>query len=489
MNKGPCNVTMPVVHNSLNSRGTISRRDLLRRTACGFPLLALHGLLADSAQAKPAGHATLPSHHHPARARSVIFLFMGGGPSQVDLFDPKPALGLYDKVSITVPEGVGALRDARDLTPFPSPWKFRQHGESGIWLSDLLPCLSDCVDDICVIRSMYCDQIEHSAAIRLLATGDPVLSRPSIGSWTLYGLGSESENLPGFVCLAEQSNLRGTSIYGSSFLPSVYQGTHVATSSLKDKGQQPIADLAMPVPQSVQASKVQAINRFNDLHRQTRPSDSRLEARIATYELAFRMQMHSPEAFDLSRETRATLEMYGVGHPEYDHPEIPCFAQQCLLARRLVERGVRFVMCNVNNRWDAHDKIEDNHGHAALRTDRPVAALLKDLKQRGLLDETLVVWAGEFGRTPQTQASSGRDHHPYGFSGWMAGGGVKGGLTYGATDDFGFYAVENKVHFHDLQATILHLLGLDHTRLTYRYSGRDFRLTDVAGEVVRGVMA
>jgi uncharacterized protein (DUF1501 family) len=272
-------------------------------------------------------------------------------------------------------------------------------------------------------------------------------------------------------------------------LPSLYQGTAPPTSSLKVEGKQSkIADLDLAVPQDVQASKLQAINRLNNLHRQSRAPDSRLEARIAAYELAFRMQLHSPEAFDLARESQHTLEMYGVNHPDFDHPETPCFAQQCLLARRLVERGVRFVMCNVNNRWDAHGNIRGNHEAAALRTDRPVAALLKDLKQRGLLDETLVVWAGEFGRTPQKQGADGRDHHPYGFSGWMAGGGIRGGLTYGATDDFGFYAAENKVHVHDFQATILHLLGLDHTRLTYHYSGRDFRLTDVSGEVISKII-
>ncbi|MGE0377571.1 MAG: DUF1501 domain-containing protein [Planctomycetaceae bacterium] len=469
------------------SDGTFSRREVLRRTAGGFPLLALYGLLADRARAESSFRASAIPHGR-ARARSVIFLFMGGGPSQVDLFDPKPALARYDQVSITVPEGVGTLRDARDLKPLASPWTFRQHGESGIWLSELLPNLGECVDDVCVIRSVYCDQIEHSAAIRLLLTGAPLLSRPSLGSWTVYGLGSENESLPGFVCLGEQSNLRGTAIYGSSFLPSLHQGTHVPASSLKKKDEPPIADLEMPVPQQIQASKIRAINRLNALHRETRAADSRLEARIASYELAFRMQLHSPVVFDLSQETQSTLDMYGVGHADYDNPETPCFAQQCLLARRLVERGVRFVMCNVNNRWDAHGNIRGNHGATALQTDRPVAALLKDLKQRGLLDETLVVWAGEFGRTPQTQGADGRDHHPYGFSAWMAGGGVKGGLTYGATDDFGFYAVENKVHFHDLQATILHLLGLDHTRLTYHYSGRDFRLTDVFGNVVSEVI-
>lgn len=466
----------------------LPRRDLLRMAAGGFPFLALQGMLAESAAASQ-NRLSNQTPHIAARARSVIFLFMGGGPSQIDLLDPKPALGRYKKVTIKIPAGVGSLRDARDLTPLPSPWKFQQHGQSGIWLSELLPKLSACVDDLCVVRSLYCDQIEHSAAIRQLIAGEGLFSRPSIGSWLLYGLGTENENLPGFVCLAEQNNLRGTAIYSPSFLPALYQGTHVPSASLKQRDGEPIANLQLSVPLDIQANKVRAINRLNALHRAPRAADSRLEARIASFELAFRMQMSSPEAFDLSRETQATLDMYGVGHPDFDSPATPCFAQQCLLARRLVERGVRFVMCNVNNRWDAHGNLKGNHGAAALQTDRPVATLLKDLKQRGLLDETLVVWAGEFGRTPQTQGADGRDHHPYGFSAWLAGGGIAPGITYGATDDFGFYATENKVHFHDLHATILHLLGIDHTRLTYRHSGRDFRLTDVYGTVVNEIIA
>lgn len=469
------------------TRRRTSRRELLRLAANGFPLLALHGLLGESRAVGQHHLEAKPARIVP-RARSVIFLFMGGGPSQMDLFDPKPALARYEKVSVKIPDGVGSLRDARDLTPLKSPWRFQQHGRSGIWLSELLPQLSQCVDDLCVIRSLYCDQIEHSAAIRQLIAGEGLFSRPSIGSWLLYGLGSENDSLPGFVCMAEQNNLRGIAIRSSSFLPALYQGIHVPSSSLKQPDGEPITNLKMAVPPSVQANKVRAIKRLSSLHQQRRTADSRLEARIASYELAFRMQMSSPEVFDLSRETQQTLDMYGVGHRDFDNPDTPCFAQQCLLARRLVERGVRFVMCNVNNRWDAHGNLKGNHGAAALQTDRPVAALLKDLKQRGLLDETLVVWAGEFGRTPQTQGADGRDHHPYGFSAWLAGGGVKPGFTYGATDDFGFYATENKVHFHDLHATILHLLGLDHTRLTYRHSGRDFRLTDVFGKVINEII-
>ncbi len=459
---------------------------MLRRVAGGVPLVALHTFLTKPASASSASTA---EGHPPPRARSVIFLFMGGGPSQMDTFDPKPALAKYKDVAIKPPEGVGALRDAPKLKSFPSPWKFKRHGRSGLWVSELFPFTAECADDLCVIRSMYCDQLEHAAAIRQFVTGDALFSRPSVGSWLLYGLGTESENLPGFVCFAEQGNLPGTPLLGSSFLPAVHQGVRVPSSALKKGGKQPIANLKLPVPASIQSRKIRAIRDLNRLNAGASELDSRLDARIASYELAVRMQMEAPEAFDLSRETAATRELYGIDHPDYDNAGAPCFAKQCLLARRLVERGVRVVLCNVNNQWDAHGNLKGNHTSAAMWTDRAVAALVTDLKRRGLLEETLVVWGGEFGRTPQTQGSDGRDHHPYGYTVWMAGGGVKGGITHGATDDFGFYATENKVHVHDLHATILHVLGVDHTRLTFRYGGRDYRLTDVYGEVVEAILA
>ena len=462
-------------HSLANASGyrQLTRRDMLRKASAGFPLLSLAALLAQESttQANPLASKQA---HHPPRAKSVIFLFMGGGPSQVDLFDPKPTLAKHakQKIPIRLP------RITRDSTPNcrPSPYKFRRHGESGIVISELLPHLSRCADDLCVIRSMNCDQIEHSGAIRQLTTGDGVLPRPSLGSWLLYGLGSEADNLPGFVSLGTQNDLPGKVPYSSSFLPTAYEG--VAITDVDN----PIDNLEMPVPSPVQAQRLAAIRRFSELHRQGREDDSRLDARIAAFELAFRMQTQAPEAFDLSRESRAIHKMYGT-----DQKTTKDYAQQCLLARRLVERGTRFVVANVSGKWDSHANVRD-HEKVAATCDQPVAALLGDLKQRGLLDETLVVWGGEFGRTPTAQGA-GRDHHPHAFTMWLAGGGVKPGTTYGATDEFGFYVTRNKVHIHDLHATILHLVGLDHERLTYRYSGRDFRLTDVHGNVVHDILA
>ena len=397
---------------------------------------------------------------------------MGGGPSQVDLFDPKPRLAEHKKIPIKLP------RITRDATPNcrPSPFRFRQYGESGAWFSELMPQLARQADELCIVRSMHCSQIEHSGAIREMTTGDGVLPRPSVGSWALYGLGSENDSLPGFVSISHQGNLAGKVIHGSSFLPASYEGTSIPDVK------KPIENLAMKVPEEIQATRLAAIRRLAAVYRRGREDDSRLDARLAAYELAFRMQTRGPEAFDLSRESRATQQLYGIGQDETDE-----YGRQCLLARRLVERGVRFVVANVNNKWDAHGKVRE-HEKTSRETDRPVAGLIADLKSRGLLEQTLVVWGGEFGRTPTGQGG-GRDHHPYGFTMWLAGGGVRGGMTHGATDDFGFYAVRDKVHVHDLHATMLHLLGLDHEALTYRYSGRDFRLTDVHGRVVEKILA
>lgn len=449
-----------------------TRRDVLHRTMAGFPLLSLHGLLATESAVAGSHPLAARKPHHPPRAKSVIFLFMGGGPSQVDLFDPKPTLAKYKQIPVSLP------RITRDATPNcrPSPFKFRRHGESGIWISELLPHLTHCADDLCVLRSVHCNQIEHSGAIRQMTTGDGVLPRPSVGAWSLYGLGSESDSLPGFVSIGSQTNLPGKYSYGSSFLPTAFEGTSITDVS------RPINNLEMSVPVSVQSVRLDAIRRLGEFHRRNREEDSRLDARIAAFELAFRMQTQAPEAFDLSRENQSMHRLYGT-----DRKTTQEYARHCLLARRLVERGVRFVVAHVDNRWDDHGSVKAHEKPAAL-SDQPVAALLTDLKSRGLLEETLVIWGGEFGRTPTAQGS-GRDHHPYGFTMWLAGGGVKRGLTWGATDDFGFFAVENKVHVHDLHATILHLLGLDHEKLTYRYSGRDYRLTDVYGTVVEDIIS
>ena len=451
----------------------VDRRGLLRRASAGFPLLSLYGLLSEEVRAAEVSRNPLSPRqpHHAPRAKSVIFLFMGGGPSQVDLFDPKPKLADHTKIPIKLP------RITRDSTPNcrPSPFRFQQHGESGTWFSELMPNLSRHADDLCIVRSVYCDQIEHSGAIRQMTTGDGVLPRPSVGAWSLYGLGSENDSLPGFVSISRQSNLAGKVIHGSSFLPAAFEGTSIPDVK------KPIANLAMPVAREIQATRLAAIRRLAEVYRRRREDDSRLDARLAAYELAFRMQTRAPEAFDLSRESRATQDLYGLGQKDTDE-----YGRQCLLARRLVERGVRFVVANVDNQWDAHGNVRD-HEKTSRQTDRPVAALIADLKSRGLLDQTLVVWGGEFGRTPTGQGG-GRDHHPYGFTMWLAGGGVRGGMTYGSTDEFGFFAVEDKVHVHDLHATMLHLIGLDHEALTYRYSGRDFRLTDVYGRVVSEIL-
>ncbi len=453
-------------------RSKPSRRDLLRSASAGFPLLSLTALLAQESAAATNPLAAKFPHHQP-RAKSVIFLFMGGGPSQVDLFDPKPKLARHDgkKIPIELP------RITRDATPNcrPSPYQFRPHGESGIVISELLPHLARCADDLCVIRSMHCDHIEHSGAIRQLATGDGVLPRPSVGSWLLYGLGSEADNLPGFVSLGTQNDLPGKVPYSSSFLPTAYEGVSITDIEY------PIDNLALPVRKEIQAQRLAAIRRLSELHRRGREDDSRLDARISAYELAFRMQTQAPETFDLSRESQETHKLYGI-----DQETTRDYGRQCLLARRLVERGVRYVVANVSGKWDSHGNVRD-HEKVAATCDQPVAALLTDLKSRGLLEETLVVWGGEFGRTPTAQGA-GRDHHPHAFTMWLAGGGVKGGRTYGTTDDFGFYGSENRAHIHDLHATILHLAGLDHERLTYRYSGRDLRLTDVHGRVVREII-
>ena len=451
----------------------VDRRGLLRRASAGFPLLSLYGLLSEEVRAAEVSRNPLSPRqpHHAPRAKSVIFLFMGGGPSQVDLFDPKPKLADHTKIPIKLP------RITRDSTPNcrPSPFRFQQHGESGTWFSELMPYLSRHADDLCIVRSVYCDQIEHSGAIRQMTTGDGVLPRPSVGAWSLYGLGSENDSLPGFVSISRQSNLAGKVIHGSSFLPAAFEGTSIPDVK------KPIANLAMPVAREIQATRLAAIRRLAEVYRRRREDDSRLDARLAAYELAFRMQTRAPEAFDLSRESRATQDLYGLGQKDTDE-----YGRQCLLARRLVERGVRFVVANVDNQWDAHGNVRD-HEKTSRQTDRPVAALIADLKSRGLLDQTLVVWGGEFGRTPTGQGG-GRDHHPYGFTMWLAGGGVRGGMTYGSTDEFGFFAVEDKVHVHDLHATMLHLIGLDHEALTFRYSGRDFRLTDVYGRVVNEIL-
>lgn len=457
-----------------------SRRDMLRRTGGSFGSLALATLLADDSAAEntPSGNPLAPhAPHFPARAKRVIFLFMPGGPSQVDTFDPKPELSKQNGK----PSPKLYLGQKRNLLA--SPWKFSKRGESGLEVSELFPHVGSCVDQLCLIRSMVADDVNHPGGCLQMNTGERVATRPSIGAWVTYGLGTENQNLPGFVAIGPGPLIEGARQYGAGFLPATYQGTFVSDL------QNPIRNLKNSVVGADrQRQELNALKRLNNLHSADRAEDSRLSARIESFELAYRMQSQAPDAFDLSRETDAVKHRYGI-----DRKETETFGRQCLLARRLVERGVRFVQLYHTTGgfqpWDQHSDLKGGHAKNALATDLPIAGLLEDLKARGLLDDTVVIWGGEFGRTPTAEGSNGRDHHPYGFTMWLAGGGVRGGMAYGATDEFGWDAIENPVHVHDLHATILHLLGLDHEKLTYRHTGRDYRLTDVYGKVVQAILA
>lgn len=420
--------------------------------------------------------------HFAPKAKRVIFLFMSGGPSHVDLFDPKPRLAAMNGQPL--PFAKPKLERTKTGNLLASPWQFARHGQSGIEISELFPHIASCADDLCVIRSMVADNINHNGACLQMNTGEQAFSRPSLGSWLLYGLGSENQNLPGFVVVSPAQPAQGAPLWSNSFLPAEYQGTLV--SDLK----KPIANLAGNRPG--QRAELDLLRAFNQLHAEQRQEDSRLSARIESFELAFRMQAEAPEAFGIEGESEATKKLYGL-----DDKTTEIFGRQCLMARRLSERGVRMVQvyhtttskrssCQL---WDQHGNLRQELPANCAATDKPVAGLLKDLKSRGLLDETLVIWGGEFGRTPTAEGNNGREHHPFGFTMWLAGGGVRGGMVHGATDEFGWHAVKDRVHVHDLHATILHLLGLDHTKLTYRFGGRDYRLTDVHGEVVRAILA
>ncbi len=446
-----------------------SRRHILK-AACGFAGVAL---CAESTRGL----------HYPRKAKSVIFLYMDGGPSQVDSFDPKPRLRADHGKPLPMKIPNTQFNDNGNI--FGSPWEFRQHGQSGLWVSDLFPHVAGCVDDLAVVRSMVSDHSEHTAANYLLHTGFGLQGRPSMGSWVVYGLGSEAKNLPGFVVLdGGLIPAGGMDNFGSGFLPAAYQATMLR------RGEHPVANVARREPVvSLQQDKLSLLRKLDQGVVARLGATTEVDAAMASYEMAFEMQSAVPELADISGESKATRDLYGL-----DDPATAVFARECLLARRLVERGVRFVQCMTPkvagaDRWDQHGNLEKGHTDNARATDKPIAGLLKDLKSRGLLGETLVIWGGEFGRTPQSQGSTGRDHNPFGYTMWLAGGGVKGGMTYGATDDFGYFATENPVHVHDLHATMLYLLGVDHKRLTFRYSGRDMRLTDVHGEVVKDILA
>jgi hypothetical protein len=473
----------------------ISRRQMLKSSASGFGYLAFAGLAheaaaKDAARRSAGGDLSPKAPHFPARARRVIFLCMNGGPSHVDTFDYKPVLNKQSGEATTIG------RDRGGAKLLGSPFKFAQHGESGLWISEVFPRLARQADDLCIIRSMHTDLPNHSQAFTQMHTGSFQFVRPSVGAWTLYGLGSENASLPGFVTLNPPSDNGGVRNYGSAFLPATCQGTRIGSDQIpgfyakllgKDEVPgPPMKNIAnRDLPRDLQRAQLDLVR---DLNRHKLARDTyhpEIEGAIESFELAFRMQDEVPELLDMRSEPESILKLYGVG------PGLPTdrFARQCIMARRLSEAGVRFIEITAPVGWDHHFLLKDALPKSCAATDQPIAALLTDLKQRGMLQDTLVIWAGEFGRTPYAQSGDGRDHNNKGYTLWMAGGGVKGGLAHGATDDFGYEAVEDPVHIHDWHATVLHLLGLDHTRLTFNYGGRDFRLTDVYGNVVKEILA
>ncbi len=468
----------------------LNRRESLQRIGAGFGTLGLASVLADGPSLSaapgvpPLADPLAPRLAHFApKAKRIIQLFMPGGPSQVDTFDYKPQIARYAGQR---PGEVDrkSLRNTKNGL-FPSPFGFKQYGESGRWVSDIFPHVAQCVDDICFIHSMHTDIPEHAGAMMMMNVGHLQPNRPSLGSWMVYGLGSENQNLPGFVAMSPRAQPRGgLANWGNSFLPGAYSGCYVNIAEMRPESV--LHDLRNQfVSPGSQRRQADLLGRLNRLHADREQHEAGLEARIAAMEMAFRMQFSVPEAFDVSGETKSTLELYGDSE----------YAKGCLLARRLIERGVRAVQLShsidgYDIAWDTgHDDIQGGHARLAKACDQGIAALIVDLKQRGLFDETLLVWGGEFGRAPTSEGQKGRDHDHYGYTVWLAGGGVKGGISYGATDQFGCSAVENRVHVHDLHATILHLMGLNHEKLTYRYSGRDYRLTDVHGQVIHDIIA
>jgi hypothetical protein len=462
-----------------NESPALTRRGLLKSCAAGFGSIALASLLARDSAANPLAAKPSP---FPGRAKRVIFLFMHGGPSQVDTFDYKPLLARDHGKPLPFAKPRVVSSETGHLLQ--SPWKFRQHGQSGAWVSELFPHVAERVDDLCIINSMHGSNSRHGGALLELHTGSDTFVRPSMGSWITYGLGTENQDLPGFITMCPTLTHGGVNAYSSAFLPADYQGVPLGNASIpSDQAKIPFIENHDQMDRSSQRMELDFIRDLNLTHLATTGPDDVLEARIHSFELAFRLQSAAPELQRIDDETASTRGRYGL-----DDEVTRNFGRQCLMARRFVERGVRFVQCTHSYKWDQHSGLRKDHARNALEVDRPIAALLWDLKSRGLLDETLVLWGGEFGRTPVAQGDDGRDHNPQGYTMWLAGGGVKAGTIFGRTDEYGYYAVEDKVHIHDLHATILHLLGLDHTRLTYRYSGRDFRLTDVHGDVIQGII-
>jgi hypothetical protein len=479
-------------HNNVLNDYLLTRRELVGRLGNGFAALGLFSLLGERAfageEVKGGVYNPLAPKKPPlpAKAKRVIFLFMNGGPSQVDTFDPKPALQKFAGQAIPL----HLPTERKTGAAFPSPYTFQKYGQSGIEISEIFPNLAKHVDDMCIIRSMHADVPNHEPSLLLMNTGVARMVRPSMGSWVLYGLGTENQNLPGFISMCPGGYpIQETQNWQAGFLPGVLSGTYIDPNrtNIEELVENIKNHYTLPSEQREQLDLVQKLNRQ---HQAKVDNDPALEGRIQSYELAYRMQTEATDAFDVNKESQATRELYGKGN----------FARQCLMARRLAERGVRFIQLyhGAGQPWDSHDDLAVAHRNLARESDQAIGALLTDLKQRGMLDETLVIWGGEFGRTPTVELptpgsnlgkKNGRDHNHYGFTYWMAGGGVKAGTVYGATDEFGFAAAENPVHVHDLHATILHLLGFDHTKLTYRYAGRDFRLTDVYGSVVSGLVA
>ncbi len=470
------------------------RRQWLFRSAAGFGGLALGTMLADAARGEtgaPRGEtgvgeaAAARPPHFPPRAKRIVFLFMKGGPSHVDTFDPKPELDRHDGKA--PPFDLPEVTFAKQGKLLKSPWRFDRHGDSGLPVSELFPNVARHIDDLCVLRSVHGTNPAHGGAALKLHTGNDQLVRPSMGAWVSYGLGTENADLPAFVTICPTLAHGGVNNWGAAFLPAECQGTPIGNASMPAEAAK-VRNVRNPrYDRSTQRRQLDLIAEMNRDHLQSSGSDAMLEGRLRSFELAFRMQSTVPQLQDLDRETEATHRLYGI-----DDPITEDFGRQCLMARRFLEAGVRFVQVTHSDsevQWDQHSNLVQGHTKNAAEVDRPIAGFLEDLKRRGLLEDTLVLWGGEFGRTPTAQGSNGRDHNPHGFTMWMAGGGVKGGMAYGATDEFGYYAVENKMHVHDLHATILHLMGLDHERLTYRHAGRDFRLTDVAGVVAKSILA
>ena len=468
----------------------VSRREWLARTGCGFGALALSGLAGSDARAATDPLAPKPPHL-PAKAKRVIFLFMQGGVSHVDSYDYKPRLDADDGKQLPFDDARAIANSGtrgsskRVMKPL---WKFSRRGQSGLWASELFPEVAKHMDDLCVVRSMHTEGVAHGPATLFLHCGSTTFVRPSMGSWVLYGLGTENANLPGFVSIAPSAGNGGPRNYGPAFLPPTYQGTALGKAG-GPPSEATIRNLAGPLTAAGKQAHFDLLRELHAEQLKRTPGDAELEAVASSYELAWRMQQNAPDVLDLSKETADTLKLYGVNDKATD-----TFGRQCLMARRLCESGVRFVQVtygdnSANPAWDQHSNMP-KHGDHAKSVDRPIAGLLEDLKRRGLLEDTLVWWGGEFGRTPYAEGNgTGRDHNPSGFTVWLAGGGLKKGFAFGATDEFGHQAVQDKVHMHDLHATILHQLGLDHEKLTFRYSGRDFRLTDVHGRVVKEIIA